>query len=266
MTERVQISIREGPVTLLNVPATGAMKTHLLWNGTTASESFPPGVQPYSAFYNVTLEKPVTHAHEVRPVEQELIKVLLLIAAAWSFSGGSYMVINSRQVISSPVFNSNADEIEQNLLALERIIKHQFADSRVVVDTIGTYRCPPMFYAAEIARTMRADPVTHRVVTYYHESCIHRPNRDEASWFVNLYKVRDALTKHYHGAQPAQTALCIPEPDWTKLGKLLNNNDLRHAEMTGKAPSVSFAEVDDAYSITRQWVVAFLQSKGLTVF
>src|SRR6202035_1762921 len=106
---------------------TGVMKTHLLWNGATASESFPPGVQPYSAYYDVTLEKPVTHAREVWPVEQELINILLLIAAAWSFSGGSYMVINSRLVISSPVFKSNADEIEQQFLASEGLIKQHFA-------------------------------------------------------------------------------------------------------------------------------------------
>ena len=117
MTEHVRISVREGPVILLDAPATGVTGTYPLWNGASATEFFPlPGKEH---FYDVTLEKPVTHAREVRPAEEELTNALLLIAAAWSFSGGSYMAIQRRQVISSSAFRSNADEVERQLLASE---------------------------------------------------------------------------------------------------------------------------------------------------
>jgi hypothetical protein len=120
MNERVQISIREGPVILLNAPATEVTGTYPLWNGASASEFFPsPGE---GNFYDVTIEKPVKHVREVRLVEEELIDALVLIAAAWSFSGRSCMVIQSRHIISSSDFKSNADEVERRFLASDDLI------------------------------------------------------------------------------------------------------------------------------------------------
>jgi hypothetical protein len=177
------------------------------------------------------------------------------------------MVIQSRQVISSSAFRSNADEVERQLLASEGLTKQNFSVSRSPAPSASaTYSVTPLKNAIAIAKTMRSDYVTGQLVKYYHEAWVNRLKLDEASWFVNLYKVRDLLKKHYHGEKQAQTALSISRTEWKKVGDLVNNNDFRHAEITGKAPPVSPAEIDDVYTISRRWVVLYLKTKSLTIF
>jgi hypothetical protein len=113
---------------------------------------------------------------------------------------------------------------------------------------------------------MRSDYATGQLVKYYHEAWVNRPRLDEASWFVNLYKVRDALKEIYRGEKQVQTALRISATQWKDVGALLNKNDYRHAEISGKPPRVSAAQIDDVYTIARRWVADFLKTKNLTIF
>jgi hypothetical protein len=262
MNNAVRICCTEGPIVLHNAPATGIRASYPLWNGASASEFFPPDVS--SGYYVLTLEKSVTHAREVQPVEEELTHALLLIAAAWSFSGGSYMLIESRAAISSPRIKSNADEIERELLGSGGI-RAQVQETPLLVDLLASYSHPPLAHAIEIARTMQSDYVTGQLVKYFHTAWVNRPHVDEASWFVNLYKVRDLLQKSYGNGKQARTALSIGKDEWRSFGVLLNNNDLRHAEITGKAPSVSPVAIEDAYATARRWVTAYLKTKGLAI-
>jgi predicted DNA-binding ribbon-helix-helix protein len=73
-------------------------------------------------------------------------------------------------------------------------------------------------------------------------------------------------TIHYGGEKQARKSLCISGKEWSDFGNLLNNHDFRHAELTGKAPPVSPVAIDDAYATARRWVVAYLKTKGLTIF
>jgi hypothetical protein len=262
MKNAVRICCTEGPIILHNAPATGIQASYPLWNGASASEFFPPGVS--SGYYILTLEKSVTHAREVQPVEEELTHALLLIAAAWSFSGGSYMLIESRAAISSPRIKSNADEIERELLGSGDITA-QVQEAPVLVDSLVCYSHPPLAHAIKIARTMQSDYITGQLLKYFHTAWVNRPHVDEASWFVNLYKVRDLLQIFYCGEKPARTTLSIRKTEWKHFGVLLNNNDLRHAEITGRAPSVSPVAIEDAYATARRWVTAYLKTKGLTI-
>jgi hypothetical protein len=266
MNKAVRICFTEGPVVIMHdAPATGIRKSYPLWNDVVASEFFPPNASE-GGNYVLTLEKSVTHAREVRPVEEELTHALLLIAAAWSFSGGTYMMIEPRVTISRiPGIKSNADEIERELRASDGLSPRS-SDASSSIDHLGTYSCPPLAYAIEIARTMRSEYVTGQLVKYYHEARLHQPNPDEASWFVNLYKVRDLLKKYYGGEKQAQKSLCIRPKEWSDFGYLLNNNDFRHAELTGKVRPVSPVAIDDAYATAQRWVVAYLKTKGLTTF
>ena len=136
----------------------------------------------------------------------------------------------------------------------------------MLIDHIGSYSCPPLAYAIAIASRMRSEYVTGQLVKYYHEARLKQPNLDEVSWFVNLYKVRDLLQNLYGDGKQARTALSIRKTEWKNFGTLLNKHDLRHAEITGKARSVSPAAIDDAYATARRWVVAYLKIKGLAVF
>ncbi|HWX30254.1 MAG TPA: hypothetical protein VNZ53_22790 [Steroidobacteraceae bacterium] len=277
MTERVQICMRvEGPIIFLNAPATGVTATYPLWNGACASEFLPPGGEQRN-YYDLTLQKPVTHAREVRPVEEELTNALLLIAAVWPFSGGSDMVIESREVISSSAFKSNADEVEQQLLAADGLTKHNFLIGRTHINTSTTYSHPPLAHAIDIAKTMLSDSefVTRQLLNYYYRSriayyythsLVGGKYLPDASWFINLYKVRDLLFKLYGNATKTKSRLNISDDDWSAFGKLLNNNNFRHAEITGIVPSVSRTDVDRVYGLARQWVVTYLKMKSLTIY
>jgi hypothetical protein len=248
-----------------DAPATGIRKSYPLWNDVVASEFFPPGAST-GGNYVLTLEKSVTHAREVRPVEEEPTHALLLIAAAWSFSGGTYMMIEPRVTISRvPGIKGNADEVERKLLASYGVSTRS-SDASMLIDHIGSYSCPPLAYALAIASRMRSEYVTGQLVKYYHEARLKQPNLDEVSWFVNLCKVRDLLQKFYGGGKPARMALSISYKEWQNFGDLLNNHNFRHAELTGNAPPVSPVAIDDAYATARRWVVAYLKTKRLTTF
>jgi hypothetical protein len=264
MENAVRICFTEGPIVIMhNAPATEIRRSYPLWNDVVASEFFPADAST-GGNYVLTLEKSVRHSHEVRPVEEELTHAFLLIAAAWSFSGGTYMMIAPRVTISRiPSIKSNADEIERELLASDGLSPRS-SDASISIDSLGSYSCPPLAYAIAIVRAMRSEYVTGQLVKYYHEAQLNKSKLDEASWFVNLYKVRDLLKKHYRGEKQVRKSLCIPCKEWSDFGNLLNNHDLRHAELTGKARPVSPVAVDDAYAAARRWVVAYLKTKGLT--
>jgi hypothetical protein len=81
-----------------------------LWDDASASEFFPPKVE--TANYVLTVEKRVMLASQVRSAEKDLVEALGLIAAVWSFSGGSHLLIDTHELSSIPRFESNADEVE----------------------------------------------------------------------------------------------------------------------------------------------------------
>lgn len=222
----VQLSLTEGPVTIPSLHGAELAATHSLWDGATASEYFPLGAGPCGANYVVTLKKEVAQLDDVRRVEDELTKALLKIAAAWPFAGGSHLVIDSREIISSPRFESNADAIEQQLLARDDL-KRVTATFGFPVMTGATYAQPPLALAIQIAKLTRVDIPAKRLVQYYYLSWTDRgagTGADAGAWCLNLYKVRDFLCKLYRKNAKMQTArvLGIQGKDWDKFGCLLN--------------------------------------------
>jgi hypothetical protein len=106
----VRICIKDGPVLLRNLPESGVNASYPLWDDASASEFFPPKVE--TANYVLTVEKRVMLASQVRSAEKDLVEALGLIAAVWSFSGGSHLLIDTHELSSIPRFESNADEVE----------------------------------------------------------------------------------------------------------------------------------------------------------
>jgi hypothetical protein len=109
----VRLSITDGPVRLLNGGA-GVSATFDVWDGITSSEYFPAGTE--QAFYQLAVEKSATQPEDVPQIKNELTWALLRIAETWSFSGGSDILIKTREVIISPKFESNAAEVKRLLL------------------------------------------------------------------------------------------------------------------------------------------------------
>jgi hypothetical protein len=81
---QVRIALKETPIIILSLKGEQVSAEYALWDDIAASEFFPPSVN--SAFYILSLEKPVSQASEVWVVEGELIEALeLLVDCSKSF-------------------------------------------------------------------------------------------------------------------------------------------------------------------------------------
>lgn len=263
-TAEVRLVLTEGPICGLGDAEIAA--SHSLWDAIVAAERFPPGAGVSGANYVVTLKKGVNHANQVRLAEDELTKALHMLAAAWPFSGGSYMTIETREVVCSRRFESNAHHLERDMLARSGLTTLALM-SGAPVEWSATYSQAPLSLAARIARSMHSDFATRRVL-FYHQRAVTERSRpsesDRASWFISLYKVRDFLAKLYEGEAKAKKKLKITSAKWEYFGKVLNNHDLRHAEINGSAPPIAGEEIDELYRIAHCWVASYLRiEKGL---
>ena len=82
---------------------------------------------------------------------------------------------------------------------------------------------------------------------------------DPANELVHLYEVRDALQAHYRGEQNARAALDISASEWERLGVLANVAPIeegRHRGQHGTRRNATAAELEEARSIVRKWIVA----------
>lgn len=205
-TADICLTVTDGPVIIRGLGSAAVDATHTLWDCIVASERFPSGAGASGASYVVTLKKGVDQASEVRRAEDDLTKALLMLAAAWPFSGGSYLTIETREVVCSPRFESNAAELERRMLEQCGIAKVASTAS-VPLSWCATYSQPPLCLAVRIARLMHSDFHTRRVLLYHQRSVTERAHRsafEGASWFISLYKVRDFLCKLYGSDRTAK--------------------------------------------------------------
>jgi hypothetical protein len=193
----VEIVLEEGPVMIPSLAGAGVNRTFPLWNDISASEFFPPNVQ--SAFYILSLQKMVDDADEVHDVEGELVSALRLLAIAWPFSGGSFMVLDSREVVVSDRFQSNADRVRSELLAATG--KREVSSSMPAsYEILVTYDRPPLEVASIVAKDATSDYGLRKLLEYHQAAWVgyyRRARDDRSSWFTDLYKVRDLLKKLY---------------------------------------------------------------------
>jgi hypothetical protein len=254
-TAEVCLTLTDGPICGLG--DAGIEVSYPLGDSIIAAESFPPGAGASGANYVLRLKIEVSHASEVRHAEDGLTKALQLLAAAWPFSGGSYLIIETREVVCSPRFENNANDLEREMLArsgLTRVV----SEVRMPLGWSAPYSQAPLCVAARIAQSMHSDFPTRRLLLYHQGAVIERGH---SSWFISLYKVRDFLCKLYNGEKATKEALNITK-GWSYFGNLLNHNDLRHAEISGNVPSsISNSEIDKLYRLAHCWVASYLRNE-----
>lgn len=261
----VEIVLQEGPVLISALGRSGVDATYELWNGMSASEFFPPDTD--SAFYVLSLRKPVRDADRVVEAEAELVSALQLLSAAWPFCGGSSMVLETREVVTAARFQSNASTVRDQLLA-ERGKRSIAASATVAWESGATYRLAPLKGASTIANAATTNHGLRRLLRYHQTAWVefyHGRRNDPSSWFIDLYKVRDLLKKLHGNESAAMSNLAIARPDWEFFGTILNNNDLRHAEISGIAPSVTSEDVTRLYGLARAWTARYLKQLSLPV-
>jgi hypothetical protein len=261
----VEIILKEGPVLIPSLARAGVDRSYPLWGDMSASEFFPSDVE--SAFYVLSLRKPVRDPDDVSAIEGELVSALRLLAMAWPFCGGSFMVLDSRDVIVSGRFESNAERVRSELLAAsgKRVVR---SSATLPIESVATYDRPPLDVASVVAKAATNDYGLRRLLTYHQTAWVGyygRARSDRPSWFIDLYKVRDLLKNLYRDEEAAKAHLAIADGDWRFFGDTLNNNDLRHAEVTGVLPAVPREDIDRLYRLARTWARSHLKAVGLPI-
>lgn len=153
-TAEVCLTLTQGPICGLG--NAGIEASFPLWDSIVAAESFPPGAGDSGANYVMRLKKGVSHASEVRHAESELTKALQMLAAAWPFSGGSYLTIETSKVVCSPCFESNAGDLEREMLAQSGLTRMALQTS-LGLNWSATYSQAPLCVAARIVWLMHSD-------------------------------------------------------------------------------------------------------------
>lgn len=86
--------------------------------------------------------------------------------------------------------------------------------------------------------------------------------RDPGNELVHLYEIRDALSKKFGGEKAARAALSIRSSDWSRFGRICNDEPLRQGRHRGKTgPALrdaTKAELEEARRIARDMIVAYL--------
>jgi hypothetical protein len=242
----VRISFKDGPVTLKN--GTGTVdRSFSLSNGIIASEFFP--ATSGSANYVLSLERVVKTHQEVREAEQELTKTLLMIAAAWPFSGGSQLMIETRQQIISTRFDSNADTVEQELLKRAGL-QTVTAQSTVPLEFGTTYACAPLARAVSVIEEMNKHYRSYQLLTYYQAA-----HTDRLSWFISLYKILDVLKA---------LRWQVPSSELSYFERMLNNHDLRHAAQNAEQPAIGATDINELFEVARRWIDSYLRTRNLS--
>lgn len=177
------------------------------------------------------------------------------------------MVFDVREVLVSDRFQSNAERVYAELLAANE--KKVVSSSETLpYMVLGTYDRPPLEFASVVAKAATGNHGVRKLLEYHQaawEGYYCRQPGDRSSWFIDLYKVRDLLKKLYGSEKAAKAGLSIPEGDWKNFGTILNNNDLRHAEITGIVPPISQGNVDYLYRLARTWTSSHLKAVGLPI-
>jgi hypothetical protein len=111
---------------------------------------------------------------------------------------------------------------------------------------------------ADLAEKYRKkDSVVASILRSYNEAV-----NDVDNEFLHLYEIREAIEKHLGGASAAQSILGICGKQWSRLGRLANDEPLKQGRHRGKNLGVlrdaTEGELREARSIARNIVEAYL--------
>ena len=111
---------------------------------------------------------------------------------------------------------------------------------------------------AELAEKHRwKDPFLTSMLKSYSDAV-----NDPGNELVHLYQIRDSLSKQFGGESKVRNILGIGQTQWSRLGKLANDEPLKQGRHRGKNPGAlrdaTEEELKEARSIARELVEAYL--------
>jgi hypothetical protein len=131
-------------------------------------------------------------------------------------------------------------------------------DGKVISDTRRD-RIEKKKSLAELVTTHRAtDRLLASLLSSY-DAAVRDPNNE----LVHLYEIRDALAAQFGGENAVRSALGITSSQWSRLGRLCNDEPLRQGRHRGKTGGAlrdaSEAELGEARGIARTMIEVYLQ-------
>lgn len=133
---------------------------------------------------------------------------------------------------------------------------HRDAAGNVLRDTKTERTAGHIAMLNAVVPKIGMSPTLRGLLTSYSRSA-----SDPRNELVHLYEIRDALSTHYRGKQNARTALNIAQSEWQRLGILANVEPIEQGRHRGKhfagRRDVTDAELQEARSIVRKWILAF---------
>jgi hypothetical protein len=101
------------------------------------------------------------------------------------------------------------------------------------------------------------DPFLASLLNSYNEAV-----NDHDNELVHLYEIRDAIAEKFGGEPGARSTLGIAGTQWSRLGKLANDDPLKQGRHRGKNPGIlrdaTEGELKEARGIARNLVEAYL--------
>lgn len=251
----VTVSIKQGPIIIRSLQGKALFNEINLWDGIRGREEFPESTK--SDYYILTLFKNVSDYLLVPKIEKELIDALKWFSKVWEFSGGSLFVIDRKETRHFPVYESNANEVGEELMrqAGRSLVKSSLQCS---YQRICEYKNPPLDKAYMLVKKAKSDKNLKKIFQYFYKSRL-----DKLSWFVHLYKVREILSYIYGSGKNAKQALNISNAKWGEFGTSLNENDLRHASTNSQRTNVTQLNKSKLESYAKEWILSYLRERVL---
>lgn len=187
--------------------------------------------------------------------EEQLKSALIALSHVWHFAGGTLLVYETTRPEKSPRYTSNAEHVEEEFLSKQGK-KKVYGGFGFSWSVIGSYRSMPLRMAATLCCTANSNAPLKKMLRYYYEGLT-----DRDKWFMHIYKVRDAFCKVLGKEDAVRCALGISPSDWSDFGRILNNYDLRHPEISGSIVTVPKEDIARA----RLWLLAYLRYLGMSI-
>lgn len=256
--ETIIHTIKEGPISFKTPQPEGVNNKYELWEGIIGEETFPKTTG--SAYYILSLRKTVEKSNEVDDVDKLLKDAGKSLAQVWQFASGSRMSLERVVVtrITNENLESNVNEVKETLLEKESL-KQVASIGTVAFESCATYYHPPLKIAIELCLMARKNENLKKLFEYHYKTHV-----DSSEWYIHLYKIREVLVKNIFGnGKYVKSSLDISNNQWSDFGKILDNDDLRHApKPVNYSQSVSFSEIEYAKKLGYIFVKSYLKHLG----
>ncbi len=259
MSREIRIRVRQGPVYVQKNTGEGINKEYGFRESIRVQEKFP--AIRGSAFYWLTLKRKTSSYKRIEIIEKELLIALGDLCRVWHFAGGCLMMPIETRSVKIPEYESNAWDVKRHFLK-KMGLKDVSISRTIPIDFIGTYRQFPLKNAIRLCHTCDKDLDLLMLFEYYYWALT-----EPSTWFINLYKIRDVISRICKRVGLTKSDLGIRNGDWRRFGQKLNDEyDLRHvpnANPNGR--DISREEIQELKNLGREWIKLYMKHRNIEI-